>query len=131
MRAGGEGALGTARQRPKRCYLTENSVAISKPRNTLLPILTVLFLLSYGLMTMLIIEQGNTINSQRLLIRQLFTDSSELNAIKAKEARKHHGATPADPQAKTQPPKRAPQQSEPRVDGPQAPADMRRAVMTL
>lgn len=47
-----------------------------------LPLLTVLFLISYGLMTMLIVEQGQTIESQRALIRALFRDSAELSAVK-------------------------------------------------
>lgn len=47
-----------------------------------LPLLTVLFLVSYGLMTMLIVEQGRTIESQRSLIRELFRDSQELSAVK-------------------------------------------------
>jgi hypothetical protein len=51
-----------------------------------LPLLTVLFLISYGLMTMLIVEQGQTIESQRALIRELFRDSSELSAVKLKAA---------------------------------------------
>lgn len=49
-----------------------------------LPVLTVLFLISYGLMTMLIVEQGQTIESQRALIRELFRDSTELSAVKLK-----------------------------------------------
>ena len=51
-----------------------------------LPLLTVLFLISYGLMTMLIVEQGQTIESQRALIRELFRDSSELSAARMKAA---------------------------------------------
>jgi cell division septation protein DedD len=47
-----------------------------------LPLLTVLFLISYGLMTMLIVEQGQTIESQRALIQELFRDSSELSALR-------------------------------------------------
>jgi hypothetical protein len=47
-----------------------------------LPLLTLLFLISYGLMTMLIVEQGQTIESQRTLIRDLFRDSTELSSIK-------------------------------------------------
>jgi hypothetical protein len=47
-----------------------------------LPLLTVLFLISYGLMTMLIVEQGRTIESQRALIRELLRDSNELSATK-------------------------------------------------
>jgi hypothetical protein len=49
-----------------------------------LPLLTVLFLISYGLMTMLIVEQGTTIENQRALIRDLFHDSAELTALKGK-----------------------------------------------
>jgi hypothetical protein len=55
-----------------------------KKKHTMLPILTALFILSYGLMTLLIVEQGSTIESQRNLIRQLFTDSTELSALKGK-----------------------------------------------
>jgi hypothetical protein len=51
-----------------------------------LPLLTVLFLISYGLMTMLIVEQGRTIESQRALIRELFRDSKELSAVRMKAA---------------------------------------------
>jgi hypothetical protein len=47
-----------------------------------LPLLVVLFLISYGLMTMLIVEQGRTIESQRTLIRELFRDSTELSAAR-------------------------------------------------
>ena len=62
-----------------------------------LPLLTVLFLISYGIMTMLIIEQGATIESQRALIRELFRDSTELTTLKmqAKDA----GATTAKGQS--------------------------------
>jgi cytoskeletal protein RodZ len=49
-----------------------------------LPLLVVLFLASYALMTMLIVEQGRTIDSQRTLIRELFRDSNELAAVKTK-----------------------------------------------
>jgi hypothetical protein len=47
-----------------------------------LPLLSVLFLISYGLMTMLIVEQGRTIESQRALIHELLRDSNELSATK-------------------------------------------------
>ena len=49
-----------------------------------LPLLTILFMISYGLMTMLIVEQGQTIESQRALIRELFRDSTELSSVKMK-----------------------------------------------
>jgi hypothetical protein len=51
-----------------------------------LPLLTVLFIISYGLMTMLIVEQGATIANQRALIRDLFRDSAELSSLKSKAA---------------------------------------------
>lgn len=54
----------------------------AQKKQSWLPLLTVLFLISYGLMTMLIVEQGQTIESQRSLIRQLFRDSQELSAVK-------------------------------------------------
>lgn len=53
-----------------------------KPKHSMLPLLVVLFLVSYGLMTMLIVEQGRTIDTQRYLIRQLFSDSAQLSAMK-------------------------------------------------
>jgi uncharacterized membrane protein len=53
-------------------------------KHGLLPILVVLFLISYALMTMLIVEQGRTIESQRSLIHELFRDSTELSAVKMK-----------------------------------------------
>jgi hypothetical protein len=64
-----------------------------------LPLLTVLFLISYGLMTMLIVEQGQTIESQRALIRELFRDSRELSAVK-----KAQQESIPSPSAKTQAP---------------------------
>jgi len=59
-----------------------------------LPLLTVLFLISYGLMTMLIVEQGRTIESQRTLIRDLFRDSTELSAVKRSQPEKNVAAQP-------------------------------------
>jgi hypothetical protein len=72
------------------------SVPAPKKRGWL-PLLTVLFLLSYGLMTMLIVEQGQTIESQRVLIRELFRDSTELSALKLAQAKgaKSHTQTPS------------------------------------
>ena len=58
-------------------------VADVRPRkHGWLPLLIVLFLISYGLMTMLIVEQGKTIDSQRTLIRQLFRDNNDLAAAR-------------------------------------------------
>jgi hypothetical protein len=57
--------------------------ALPKKHN-LLPVLVVLFLISYGLMTLLIVEQGRTIESQRALIHELFRDSQELAAMRGR-----------------------------------------------
>ena len=60
----------------------------------MLPILIVLFLVSYGLMTLLVIEQNNTITSQRSLIVEMLKDSSQLTALKVKIAREERLAKP-------------------------------------
>jgi hypothetical protein len=60
------------------------SAAVSIKKRSLLPVLTVLFVFSYGLMTLLIVEQGNTIQSQRALIEELFQDSVQLSGMKGK-----------------------------------------------
>lgn len=74
--------------------------ATVKPKHTLLPLLTVLFLISYSLLTLLVVEQGRTIDSQRLLIRQLFSDSGELTALKGGAVQKHNAEAQAQAQAK-------------------------------
>ena len=56
----------------------------------MLPILIVLFLISYGLMALLVVEQGRTIDNQRGLIRELFGDSSALNTMKSNALQKHN-----------------------------------------
>lgn len=71
-----------------------------KSKNTLLPLLTILFLVSYGLMAFLVVEQGRTIDSQRNLIRQLFSDSSELSALQGKLFQQHRAETQAQAKAK-------------------------------
>jgi hypothetical protein len=58
--------------------------ALTRKKHGWLPLLTVLFLISYGLMTMLIVEQGATIESQRALIRELLRDSTELQSMRTK-----------------------------------------------
>jgi len=112
--------------------LSENSTTIKKRKNTLLPVLTVLFLVAYGIMTMLIVEQGNTIESQRLLIKQLFSDSTQLNAMKGRAAQKRNAEkNHPKPFAKREAPRVRPHQIEPRVDSPQAPADLQRSIISL
>jgi hypothetical protein len=58
------------------------AIVAPKKKRGWLPLLTVLFLISYGLMTMLIVEQGQTIESQRVLIHELYRDSEALSASK-------------------------------------------------
>jgi hypothetical protein len=64
--------------------------AVASRQRSWLPVLIVLFLISYGLMTLLIVEQGSTIENQRALIRDLFHDSAELSAIKGKAAHENN-----------------------------------------
>lgn len=59
-------------------------IAPPKKRWSLLPLLVVLFIVSYGLMTLLIVEQGHTIQSQRDLIIDLFHDSATLTAMQGR-----------------------------------------------
>jgi hypothetical protein len=80
---------------------TDNPVAVAvvKPKHTLLPLLIVLFLISYGLMSMLVVEQGKTIDAQRYLIRELFGDSTQLTAMKGREQRQAQAQAKARAQA--------------------------------
>ena len=118
-----------------------------------LPLLTVLFVISYALMTMLIIEQGATIESQRALIRELFRDSTELTSmkLKAQQAAAAQQQAPTkkqdqNPSSQTQAPKKqAPstqavpqnraQKSQPQFQAPSRPAsdisDVRRELITI
>lgn len=87
--------------------LQEEAVAVvpPKPKQKLLPLLVVLFLISYGLLTLLVVEQGRTIDNQRVLIQQLFQDSVELTSLKGKTFQQQHprngSPSKAKPQAQT------------------------------
>jgi hypothetical protein len=59
-------------------------IVAPKKKKSLMPLLTVLFLISYGMMTLLIVEQNNTMQAQRGLIELLQGDSRELWAMKIK-----------------------------------------------
>jgi hypothetical protein len=61
-------------------------------KRSMLPVLTFLFVVSYALMTFLIIEQAKTIESQRGLIRALFGDSVELTNLKGKAVQERNAA---------------------------------------
>jgi hypothetical protein len=53
----------------------------------MLPLLVILFIVSYAILTVLVFEQGKTIESQRNLIREMLKDSTQLAALKGKLAR--------------------------------------------
>jgi len=79
---------------------------------SLLPLLTVVFVASYGLMTLLIVEQGETIQAQRNLIKVLLVDSKQLWTMK--------GHALADKLAQAQPQAQKPSAPSPSTHG-QAP----------
>ena len=56
----------------------------------MLPILVVLFVFSYAILAMLVFEQGQTIESQRGLIREMLKDSTELATLRGRIA--HDGS---------------------------------------
>jgi len=53
----------------------------------MLPLLVILFVVSYGILSTLVFEQGRTIESQRSLIREMLKDSTQLATLKGKLAR--------------------------------------------
>ena len=69
-------------------YGTENvAPRTTKRPAAILPLLVILFILSYGILTMLVFEQGQTIESQRGLIHEMLKDSTQLATLKGKLAR--------------------------------------------
>lgn len=76
-----------------------------KSRTALLPLLIVLFLVSYSILTMLVVEQGRTIEAQRVLLRDMLKDSNQLAELKTKLASEQarHAQPPARTQAEAQP----------------------------
>jgi hypothetical protein len=88
------GALNRTAQRTGRLggtltviYTAQTAVPQSKSRGVLLPLLIVLFLFSYGILTLLVVEQGHTIEAQRSLLREMLKDSTQLAGLKEKLAR--------------------------------------------
>lgn len=92
--------------------------AIGKPRRSLLPVLTILFLVSYGLLTMLVVEQGRTIDSQRDLIHLLFSDSVQLSGIRGKAIQKQQAEAQARAQSQKKSPPAQAAPSDPRAQSP-------------
>jgi hypothetical protein len=97
--------------------------AARKPIRTLLPVLTVLFIVSYGLLTMLVVEQGRTIDSQRSLIRDLFVDSVQLSSMKGKanQKRQAEAQARAGSQMKSPPAQAAPNDPHMQSPSPRSP----------
>lgn len=92
--------------------------AATPKKRSWLPVLTVLFMISYGLMTMLIVEQGQTIESQRALIRELFRDSTELSAVKMKAHEQQQSQTLAQNPSSQNPSTQAPMKQAPSTQIP-------------
>ncbi len=89
--------------------LNSDSDVLVTPRkkHSLLPTLVVLFLVSYGLLATLVVEQARTIDSQRSLVLTLFGDSGQLTALKGKllqQQRAKSGTSKTQPEAQTQNP---------------------------
>ena len=111
---GGSGAI----DRGAILWNLTGDILTRKPSRTLLPVLTILFLVSYGLLTMLVVEQGRTIDSQRNLIRMLFDDSIELTGMKGKANQKQQAEAQARAQAQSKMKAPAVQAPQPQVPPP-------------
>ena len=99
--------------------VSATEIPVAPKKHSWLPVLVVLFLISYGLMTMLIVEQGETILSQRALIRDLFRDSKELSAVKINTLKER----PLAPSTKAQTPStQTPSTQAPRIQAPSSQA---------
>ena len=100
-----------------------------KRKHSLLPTLIVLFLVSYGLMCLLTVEQDRTIGAQRSLITSLLGDSTELSHLKVKIFQDQHpqqnaGTGPDAQEPSTQAPAAAPTTRTPMTQSPMAQAPM-------
>ena len=103
--------------------------AEAKRKHGLLPLLVILLLISYGLLTMMVVEQNKTIGSQRTLIHLLFKDSLHLSALRKAEREKSQphpaqGTATSSLQANAQAPSaktpviQVPQQKDPSIQVP-------------
>ena len=87
-------------------YTAQNEAPVKKSGITLLPLLVVLFIISYAILTLLVVEQGRTIEAQRGLVRELMKDSTELASLRVKinrekASRSHAGPSAAEPKNPT------------------------------
>ena len=84
-------------------FTAQNEAPRKKARSAFLPLLIVLFVISYSLLTLAVVEQGRTIESQRTLLRELLKDSSQLAALKGKLAREEAKRTQTQAQEPKEP----------------------------
>ena len=82
-------------------YATQTAVPQPKTRGALLPLLVILFLISYGILTLLVVEQGKTIEAQRSLLREMLKDSQQLATLKDRLARAVPVQSPAQSNAQS------------------------------
>jgi pyruvate/2-oxoglutarate dehydrogenase complex dihydrolipoamide acyltransferase (E2) component len=99
--------------------MADAAAATPKPKSSLLPALVILFVISYGLLCTLVVEQGSTIDSQRFLIRQLLGDSTQLSAMKGRANQKKQAEAQARANAQAQ----AQANAQGQAQAPAAPAD--------
>lgn len=103
----------------------ESSTGPKERPISLLPLLVLLFVISYAMLTYLVVQQNATIASQRTLIHQLLGDSLELSAMKVKAMQPagENTQVPAKQPAATQLPK--PKSSGANKARPNAKSEMR------
>jgi hypothetical protein len=100
------------------------AIAAPKRKHSLLPVLVVLFVISYGLMTMLIVEQGSVIQSQRNLIQLMSGDTASLSGMKGRtignQSIAQTGAQNSTPSTQAQAPvrKQTPSTQDPSTQAP-------------
>jgi len=58
----------------------------STPNSKMFPVLVFLLMACYGIMALVVVEQGHVLQSQRNLIQQLVQDSHQLTAFKIQAA---------------------------------------------
>ena len=113
-------------------FTAQSEAPQKKTRSASLPLLIVLFLISYSILTLVVIEQGRTIESQRTLLRELLQDSTQLAALKGKLAREEakRAQPQAPPEAKEPASNHAPAAKSPDKDGkrPEKPTHSMKSV---
>lgn len=76
-----------------------NMIPVAKPKSnshsSLFPVLVMLFVVSYVLLTLLVVEQNRTIQAQRSMIQLLLGDSVQLAHMKSLEIQRQHHLPPS------------------------------------